>query len=60
MELFQEVLEYKEFVSKTRKENSQAVQTMHEALESLYCHEKDVQASDQLMVSGITLCCVLY
>ena len=51
MKLLQDIYEYKECVNNVLNVNNQALQTMHQSLEALYSSEKDVQSSDQLMVS---------
>ena len=50
MKLLQDIYSYKEYVENHLKVNNAALQTVHQALDSLYHKEKDIQASDQLMV----------
>lgn len=51
MKLLKDIYDYKEHVEKCLKVSNAALETMHQALESLYQNEKDIQTSDQLMVS---------
>ena len=58
MKLLKDIYDYKEHVDNCQKVSSAALQTMHQALEALYQNEKDIQTSDQLMVSEFL--CLLF
>eukprot|EP00795_Rhopilema_esculentum_P010771 gene10771-19563_t len=50
MSLLRDLQEYRENVNKFLWECFHNMRTVHQALQFLYCNEKDVQTSDQLMI----------